>query len=151
MWLEISLLAYVSVCLLSHIWLFVTPWTVACQAPLSVGILQARILEWVACPPPGDLPNPRTEPRPLTSQSDSLPPEPLGKPKSKTRCSITAREKHRQNTLGYKLQQFFLDLSPRVMETKINKWDLIKLKRFFIAKETILWKDISWMGENICK
>ena len=27
---------------------FVTPWTVACQAPLSVGILQARTLEWVA-------------------------------------------------------------------------------------------------------
>ena len=25
-----------------------TPWTVACQAPLSMGILQARILEWVA-------------------------------------------------------------------------------------------------------
>ena len=34
--------------LLSHVWLFVTPWTVACQAPLSKGILQARILEWVA-------------------------------------------------------------------------------------------------------
>ena len=28
--------------------LFVTPWTVARQAPLSMGILQARILEWVA-------------------------------------------------------------------------------------------------------
>ena len=27
---------------------FVTPWTVACQAPLSVGFSQARILEWVA-------------------------------------------------------------------------------------------------------
>ena len=27
---------------------FVTPWTVAHQAPLSVGILQARILEWLA-------------------------------------------------------------------------------------------------------
>ena len=27
---------------------FVTPWTVAYQAPLSMGILQARILEWVA-------------------------------------------------------------------------------------------------------
>ena len=26
------------------------PWTVACQAPLSMGILQARILEWVAMP-----------------------------------------------------------------------------------------------------
>ena len=29
---------------------FVTPWTVAHQAPLSMGILQARILEWVAKP-----------------------------------------------------------------------------------------------------
>ena len=29
---------------------FVTPWAVACQAPLSMGILQARILEWVAMP-----------------------------------------------------------------------------------------------------
>ena len=27
-----------------------TPWTVACQAPLSKGILQARILKWVAMP-----------------------------------------------------------------------------------------------------
>ena len=36
--------------LLSHVRLFVTPWTVACQAPLSMGILQARILEWVAIP-----------------------------------------------------------------------------------------------------
>ena len=26
----------------------VTPWSIACQAPLSMGILQARILEWVA-------------------------------------------------------------------------------------------------------
>ena len=31
-------------------WLFVTPWSVAHQAPLSMGILQARILEWVAMP-----------------------------------------------------------------------------------------------------
>ena len=28
----------------------VTPWAVACQAPLSMGILRARILEWVAMP-----------------------------------------------------------------------------------------------------
>ena len=33
---------------LSRVWLFVTPWTVACQAPLSMEILQARILECVA-------------------------------------------------------------------------------------------------------
>ena len=35
---------------LSHVWLSATPWTVARQAPLSTGILQARILEWVAMP-----------------------------------------------------------------------------------------------------
>ena len=32
---------------LSHVPLFATPWAVAHQAPLSVGILQARMLEWV--------------------------------------------------------------------------------------------------------
>ena len=35
---------------LSRVRLFVTPWTVARQTPLSMGILQARILEWVAMP-----------------------------------------------------------------------------------------------------
>ena len=35
-------------CVLSRVWLFVILWTVAHQAPLSMGILQARILEWVA-------------------------------------------------------------------------------------------------------
>ena len=32
-------------------------------------MLQARILEWVACPPPGNLPNPGVEPASLTSPS----------------------------------------------------------------------------------
>ena len=42
-------------CLLSHFScdrLFVTLWTVAHRAPLSMGILQARILEWVVMPSP---------------------------------------------------------------------------------------------------
>ena len=32
----------------SHVGLSATPWTVACQDPLSMGIHQTRILEWVA-------------------------------------------------------------------------------------------------------
>ena len=44
------------------------------------GILQARILEWVAFFFSGDLPNPGIEPRSPTLQSDSLPAEPQGKP-----------------------------------------------------------------------
>ena len=36
--------------LVSQSCLFATPWTIAHEAPLSVGILQARILEWIAIP-----------------------------------------------------------------------------------------------------
>ena len=46
------------------------------------GILQARILKWVAFHSPGDLPNPGIEPRFPTLQVDSLPAEPQGKPKN---------------------------------------------------------------------
>ena len=52
------------------------------QAPLSMRILQARMLEWVASLPPGDLPNPGIKPRSPTLQADSLPSEPLVKPKN---------------------------------------------------------------------
>ena len=44
------------------------------------GILQARILEWVAFPSPGDLPDPGMEPGSPTLQANSLPAEPQGKP-----------------------------------------------------------------------
>ena len=37
-------------CRFSRVRLYVTPWSVALQAPQSMGILQARILEWVAIP-----------------------------------------------------------------------------------------------------
>ena len=46
------------------------------------GILQAKILEWVVFPSPGDLPNPETESRSPTLQADSLLAEPQGKPKN---------------------------------------------------------------------
>ena len=46
------------------------------------GILQARILEWVAVPFSRDLPNPGIEPRSPALQADSLPAEPQGKPKN---------------------------------------------------------------------
>ena len=67
---------------LSHVQLFATPWTVALQAPLSMGILQTRILEWVAMPSSRDLPNPGVEPRSPALQANSLPSEPPGKPRN---------------------------------------------------------------------
>ena len=35
------------------------PWTAACQAPLSMGNIQARVLEWVAMPSSRGLSQPR--------------------------------------------------------------------------------------------
>ena len=47
-----SSLVWLCVCVCSQFlqscWLFLTPWTLVCQAPLSMGLLRARILEWVA-------------------------------------------------------------------------------------------------------
>ena len=42
----------------SHVRLFVTSWTVARQAPLSMGFSRQEYWGGLPCPPPGDLPNP---------------------------------------------------------------------------------------------
>ena len=50
------------------------------------GILQARILEWVACPPPGDILDPGIKPRYPALWADSLPFESPGKPDYNQTC-----------------------------------------------------------------
>ena len=51
----------------SHIRLFVTPWTVVCQAPLSLEFSRKEYWSGLPCPSPGDLPNPGKEPAFLLS------------------------------------------------------------------------------------
>ena len=58
---------YVSVQLLNRVWFFVTPKTIAHPPPPCHGILQARILEWVAIFSSGDLPDPEIKLVSLTS------------------------------------------------------------------------------------
>ena len=48
--------------LLSHVQLFATPWTVARQAPLSMGFSRQEYWSGLPFPPLGDLPNPGIEP-----------------------------------------------------------------------------------------
>ena len=55
--------------------LFVTPWTVACQAPLFMGFSRQEYWNGWLFPSPGDLPNPGIKPRSPTLQADSLLPE----------------------------------------------------------------------------
>ena len=65
---------------LSHVQLFVTPWTVAWQALLSMEFSRPEYWSGLSLPFPGALPNPGIEPTSPASQVDSLPSEPPGKP-----------------------------------------------------------------------
>ena len=62
----------------------VTPWTIARQAPLSMGTLQTRTLEWVAMPSSRGSSQPRDQTRSPALQN-SLPTELTGKPEG---CSV---------------------------------------------------------------
>ena len=66
--------------LLSRVRLFATPWTVAHQAPPSMGFSRQEYWSGMPFPSPGDLPGPGIEPRSLALQADALTAEPPGKP-----------------------------------------------------------------------
>ena len=55
-----------------------TPWTVAHQAPLSMGFSRQECWSGLPCRPPGGLPNSGIQPGTPALQADSLPCEPLG-------------------------------------------------------------------------
>ena len=66
--------------LLSRVRLFATLWTVAHQAPLSMGFSRQEYWSGLPFPSPGDLPNPGIKPRSPALQADTLTSEPPGKP-----------------------------------------------------------------------
>ena len=75
----------VKVKLLSRVRLFVTPWTVAYEAPLSMGFSRQEYWSGVPCPPAGDLPDQGSNPSLLCLlhwQVSTLPLMLPGKPKS---------------------------------------------------------------------
>ena len=59
---------------------FVAPWSVACQAPLTMGFFKQEYWSGLPFPSPGDLPDPGRKPASPAWQADSLPSEPPGKP-----------------------------------------------------------------------
>ena len=61
----------IKVKVLSHVQLFGTPWTVACQAPLSMGFSRQEYWSGSPIPSPGDLPNPGIKPGSPALQADS--------------------------------------------------------------------------------
>ena len=65
---------------LSHVRLFVTPCTVAHQAPPSIGFSRQEYWSGLPFPSPGDLPDPGISPGSPALQADALTSEPPGKP-----------------------------------------------------------------------
>ena len=63
----------------SHVQLFAIPWTVAQQAPLSMGFSRQEYQSGLPFPPPGTLPDMGIEPASPALQADSLLSEPSGK------------------------------------------------------------------------
>ena len=76
--------------LLSHIWLFSTPWTVAHQAPLSVEFSRPRILEWGAISFSRGSSQPRDQTYVSYIDREFFTTEPPGKPNTK----VTWMQKH---------------------------------------------------------
>ena len=64
--------------LLSCVWLFVTPWTVAYQVPPPMGFSRHKYWSGLPFPSPGDHPDPGIEPGPPALQAGTLPSEPSG-------------------------------------------------------------------------
>ena len=62
---------YVCVLVVTSVQLFVTPWTVSYQSPLSMEISRQEYWSVLACPSPGDLPDPGIELGSPVLQADS--------------------------------------------------------------------------------
>ena len=64
----------------SRIRFFLTPWTIAYQAPLSMEFSRQEYWSGLLFPSPGNLPNPGIKPRSPALRVEALPSEPPGKP-----------------------------------------------------------------------
>ena len=82
------------------------PWTVAHQAPLSMGFSRQEYWSGSPFPSPGDLPDPGIKPRSPTSQADTLTSAPPGKP---------------LNTVSQKTSYRDTELQIQALTSKISK------------------------------
>ena len=84
----------------SRVLLFVTPWTINCQAPLSMRFSRQEYWSGLPCPPPEDppedLPDPGIEPESLTSPALAS----SGKPQAWGRLSLLASHSRESSLHG---------------------------------------------------
>ena len=103
---------------LSCVRLFVTLWTVAHQAPPSMGFSRQEYWSGLPFPSPGDLPDPGIEPRSPVLQADALTSEPPGKPFFlEVLDKIATSFQHRNILLqgGYSMDLIYTLEKPRIV------------------------------------
>ena len=102
----------------------VTPWTVAHQAPLSIGFSRQKYWKGLPCPLPGDLPDPETKPVShsfLHWQAISLPLAPPGKPSFNLNYSLYRHHYHTQLHWHLRLQYVNFEETIQFMTLIINE------------------------------
>ena len=136
---------WINVCVLSCfscVWLLAILWTVAHQAPLSMGFSRQEYWSGWPCPPLGDLPDPGTEPTSLTSpalQACSLPLAPLGKPKWISNCKRINNSSHQllytECLCPTKIPMWMLKPNPHCDDIwRWGLWDIIRSWRQNLRK-----------------
>ena len=91
----------------SHVWLFVTPWTVAHQAPLSMEFSGQEYWNGLLFPTPGDLPDSGIKLGCLALQAVSLPFEPQGKSSPRNKFLVCNSSNQSSQAIG-KVQWYLL-------------------------------------------
>ena len=134
---------------LSRVWLFATPWTVACQAPPSMGFSRQEYWSGLPFLPPGDLPDPGIALWSSTLQADALPTEPPGKQdiiNSKGKWELLApwKKNHDQPRQHIKKQRrYFGDKGPSsqsyaFFSGHVWMWEL-DYKKSWVLKNWCFW------------
>ena len=130
--------------LLSHVRLFATPWTIAYQAPPSMGFSRQEYWSGLSFPSPGHLPNPGIEHRSPALQTDTLPSEPPGKPKWRINW-----------LLPYFFRAVFPELIKRrslILSSSVGTWIKLKLTALMLwtvsLKTTVIYLECKWKSEN---
>ena len=119
---------------LSRVWLFVTPWAVDYQAPLSMEFSRQEYWSGLPFPSPGDLPDPGIEPGSPTLQADTLLSEPPGKPRMCQRhtllsslqafimLTVTTTQGNRFFSLFHKWRNWSREVYYLGLEYRARKW-----------------------------
>ena len=95
--------------LLSCVQLFASPWTVACQALLSMDFPRQAYWKALPCPPPGDLLGAGIKPGSVAWQADPFPTEPPGKPQLALML-FKKKKKHGNCVIGFNNSALQLNL-----------------------------------------